>query len=227
MAVGDVCGHGVEAAATTGLVRHTIRSTAIDGVMPSTLLRRVNEMLVRNEAERDELRRRRPAGQPALLHGAARRGPADRERGRHHPVLRGPPAAAGAGGRRAWWCRSASRARSSASPTRCRCRTRWSTSIPARRSSATRTACPTGAAGRRVFGEEGVVKALYQGKGLRCRRPRPTDRGRSARVRRRRSGRRHGGAHAARVAPLTTTGADGVDERNRGPAVAVRPDVAP
>ena len=55
IAVGDVCGHGVEAAATTGLVRHTIRSSAFDGVMPSTLLRRLNEMLLRNAAERDEI----------------------------------------------------------------------------------------------------------------------------------------------------------------------------
>jgi serine phosphatase RsbU (regulator of sigma subunit) len=54
-AVGDVCGHGVEAAATTGLVRHTIRSSAYDGVMPSTLLRRLNDMLMRSAAERGEL----------------------------------------------------------------------------------------------------------------------------------------------------------------------------
>ncbi|HKY65207.1 MAG TPA: SpoIIE family protein phosphatase [Acidimicrobiales bacterium] len=55
VAVGDVCGHGVEAAATTGLVRHTIRSTAFDGVMPSTLLHRLNDMLLRSAAERDEI----------------------------------------------------------------------------------------------------------------------------------------------------------------------------
>jgi phosphoserine phosphatase RsbU/P len=55
IAVGDVCGHGVEAAATTGVVRHTIRSSAFDGVMPSTLLRRLNEMLLRNAAERDDI----------------------------------------------------------------------------------------------------------------------------------------------------------------------------
>ena len=55
VAVGDVCGHGVEAAATTGLVRHTIRSSAFDGVMPSTLLRRLNAMLLRDAAERDEI----------------------------------------------------------------------------------------------------------------------------------------------------------------------------
>jgi sigma-B regulation protein RsbU (phosphoserine phosphatase) len=55
VAVGDVCGHGVEAAATTGLVRHTIRSTAFEGVMPSTLLRRLNDMLLRSAAERDDI----------------------------------------------------------------------------------------------------------------------------------------------------------------------------
>jgi serine phosphatase RsbU (regulator of sigma subunit) len=55
VAVGDVCGHGVEAAATTGLVRHTIRSVAMGGVMPSTVLTRLNEMLLRSAAERDEV----------------------------------------------------------------------------------------------------------------------------------------------------------------------------
>jgi serine phosphatase RsbU (regulator of sigma subunit) len=53
VAVGDVCGHGVEAAATTGLVRHTIRSVAMGGVMPSTVLTRLNEMLLRSAAERE------------------------------------------------------------------------------------------------------------------------------------------------------------------------------
>jgi serine phosphatase RsbU (regulator of sigma subunit) len=50
-AVGDVCGHGVEAAATTGLVRHTIRSSAMAGVMPSAILARLNQMLLRHAAE--------------------------------------------------------------------------------------------------------------------------------------------------------------------------------
>jgi serine phosphatase RsbU (regulator of sigma subunit) len=53
IAVGDVCGHGVEAAATTGLVRHTIRSAAVSGVMPSAVLAHLNEMLLRAGAERD------------------------------------------------------------------------------------------------------------------------------------------------------------------------------
>jgi sigma-B regulation protein RsbU (phosphoserine phosphatase) len=55
VAVGDVCGHGVEAAATTGLVRHTIRSAAMDGVMPSAVLGRLNAMLLRSAAERGEI----------------------------------------------------------------------------------------------------------------------------------------------------------------------------
>jgi serine phosphatase RsbU (regulator of sigma subunit) len=53
IAVGDVCGHGVEAAATTGLVRHTIRSASMHGVMPSAVLGHLNEMLLRAGAERD------------------------------------------------------------------------------------------------------------------------------------------------------------------------------
>ncbi len=55
IAVGDVCGHGVEAAATTGLVRHTIRSSAMAGVMPSAVLTRLNEMLLRSAAERGDV----------------------------------------------------------------------------------------------------------------------------------------------------------------------------
>jgi serine phosphatase RsbU (regulator of sigma subunit) len=55
IAVGDVCGHGVEAAATTGLVRHTIRSAAMDGVMPSAVLGRLNALLLRSAAERGDV----------------------------------------------------------------------------------------------------------------------------------------------------------------------------
>jgi serine phosphatase RsbU (regulator of sigma subunit) len=51
VAVGDVCGHGVEAAAMTGLVRHTIRARAMAGAMPSVILTRLNEMLLRQAAE--------------------------------------------------------------------------------------------------------------------------------------------------------------------------------
>jgi serine phosphatase RsbU (regulator of sigma subunit) len=51
VAVGDVCGHGVEAAALTGLVRHTIRASAMAGAMPSAILNRLNQMLLRHSAE--------------------------------------------------------------------------------------------------------------------------------------------------------------------------------
>jgi serine phosphatase RsbU (regulator of sigma subunit) len=51
VAVGDVCGHGVEAAALTGLVRHTIRASAMAGAMPSAILGRLNQMLLRHSAE--------------------------------------------------------------------------------------------------------------------------------------------------------------------------------
>ncbi|HEX6237516.1 MAG TPA: GAF domain-containing SpoIIE family protein phosphatase [Acidimicrobiales bacterium] len=61
VAVGDVCGHGVEAAATTGLVRHTIRSAAMAGVMPSAILGRLNDLLLRHSAERELTDDQRPA----------------------------------------------------------------------------------------------------------------------------------------------------------------------
>jgi serine phosphatase RsbU (regulator of sigma subunit) len=51
IAVGDVCGHGVEAATITGLVRHTIRASAMASAMPSAILGRLNEMLLRHQAE--------------------------------------------------------------------------------------------------------------------------------------------------------------------------------
>lgn len=50
-AVGDVCGHGVEAASLTGLARHTIRSAAMSGVMPSAVLGHLNRMLLQQSAE--------------------------------------------------------------------------------------------------------------------------------------------------------------------------------
>ncbi|MCU1501134.1 MAG: domain S-box protein [Ilumatobacteraceae bacterium] len=43
--VGDVTGHGVDAAAATGLVRHTIRSAATLGLSPSAILEHVNQAL--------------------------------------------------------------------------------------------------------------------------------------------------------------------------------------
>jgi serine phosphatase RsbU (regulator of sigma subunit) len=51
VAVGDVAGHGVEAAALTGLVRHTIRASAMAGAMPSAILGRLNTMLLQHSAE--------------------------------------------------------------------------------------------------------------------------------------------------------------------------------
>lgn len=50
-AVGDVCGHGVEAASLTGLARHTIRSAAMAGVMPSAVLNHLNRMLLQHTVE--------------------------------------------------------------------------------------------------------------------------------------------------------------------------------
>jgi serine phosphatase RsbU (regulator of sigma subunit) len=45
VAVGDVEGRGVEAAAVTGLVRHSLRSLMLTGATPSEALRHVNELL--------------------------------------------------------------------------------------------------------------------------------------------------------------------------------------
>jgi serine phosphatase RsbU (regulator of sigma subunit) len=46
LVVGDVTGHGVEAAAATGLVRHTIRSGAMMGMSPSQILDHVNNAML-------------------------------------------------------------------------------------------------------------------------------------------------------------------------------------
>jgi hypothetical protein len=46
--IGDVCGHGVEAATTTALARYTVRTEAgHDGAAPSEVLRRVHKALMR------------------------------------------------------------------------------------------------------------------------------------------------------------------------------------
>ena len=50
--VGDVRGKGVEAAAVTGLTRHTIRSAALHMDSPRDLLTHLNEVLIRSEADR-------------------------------------------------------------------------------------------------------------------------------------------------------------------------------
>ena len=46
LVVGDVTGHGVEAAAATGLVRHTIRSAAMMGMSPSEILDHANNAML-------------------------------------------------------------------------------------------------------------------------------------------------------------------------------------
>ena len=50
--VGDVRGKGLEAAAVTGLTRHTIRSASLYVDSPRDLLRHLNEVLLRGEADR-------------------------------------------------------------------------------------------------------------------------------------------------------------------------------
>jgi serine phosphatase RsbU (regulator of sigma subunit) len=52
MVVGDVCGKGAEAAALTGLVRHTIRAVSVREEDPSRVLKTVNRQILRGEAER-------------------------------------------------------------------------------------------------------------------------------------------------------------------------------
>jgi serine phosphatase RsbU (regulator of sigma subunit) len=50
--VGDVCGKGTEAAALTGLVRHTIRAVSVREREPSRVLRQVNRQILREEVDR-------------------------------------------------------------------------------------------------------------------------------------------------------------------------------
>jgi serine phosphatase RsbU (regulator of sigma subunit) len=50
--VGDVCGKGAEAAALTGLVRHTIRAVSMRERDPSRVLRQVNRQILRGRADR-------------------------------------------------------------------------------------------------------------------------------------------------------------------------------
>ncbi len=52
VALGDVCGKGPEAAALTGLVRHTIRTAAVGGRKPSSVLSLVNRQIIRNKVDR-------------------------------------------------------------------------------------------------------------------------------------------------------------------------------
>jgi sigma-B regulation protein RsbU (phosphoserine phosphatase) len=52
VAIGDVCGKGVEAAVVTALARHTIRAAAVNSSTPSEILNVVNEVLLRHDGDR-------------------------------------------------------------------------------------------------------------------------------------------------------------------------------
>ncbi|MDQ1397551.1 MAG: phosphoserine phosphatase RsbU/P [Acidimicrobiaceae bacterium] len=52
VAIGDVCGKGVEAAAVTALARHTIRAAAVHQRQPSAILGTLNEVLLHHGSER-------------------------------------------------------------------------------------------------------------------------------------------------------------------------------
>jgi PAS domain S-box-containing protein len=52
IAIGDVCGKGVEAAAVTGLARHALRAAALGRSRPSSALADLNEVLRREEGDR-------------------------------------------------------------------------------------------------------------------------------------------------------------------------------
>jgi sigma-B regulation protein RsbU (phosphoserine phosphatase) len=49
--VGDVCGKGPEAAALTGLARHTLRAAAMQENQPSAILTVLNEAILRADAD--------------------------------------------------------------------------------------------------------------------------------------------------------------------------------
>lgn len=52
VALGDVCGKGVDAAVVTALARHTLRAAAMEHVEPSRALLTLNEVLLRDETWR-------------------------------------------------------------------------------------------------------------------------------------------------------------------------------
>lgn len=52
VAIGDVCGKGVEAAVVTALARHTIRAAAVHQHRPSEILRTLNAVLLRHDYSR-------------------------------------------------------------------------------------------------------------------------------------------------------------------------------
>lgn len=51
LVIGDVCGKGVDAAALTGLARHTIRATATQGLSPTAILGTLNEVIRRERSD--------------------------------------------------------------------------------------------------------------------------------------------------------------------------------
>jgi phosphoserine phosphatase RsbU/P len=52
LAIGDVCGKGVDAAVVTALVRYTARAAAVEHHEPARVLDVVNEMLIRHDTDR-------------------------------------------------------------------------------------------------------------------------------------------------------------------------------
>ncbi|HKE75600.1 MAG TPA: SpoIIE family protein phosphatase [Acidimicrobiales bacterium] len=165
VAVGDVCGHGVEAAATTGLVRATIRSAAQGGAMPSSVLTHLNEMLLRAAAERDALDEERLPVSPrfcTVLVGAVK--PTERgvdiilcSGGHPLPLVRratGQVDPVGAPGTLLGVTDELRLTDSVVHLDPGEALVCYTDGLLDRRS------------GRRVFGEEGIVKAIYQGKGL-------------------------------------------------------------
>jgi len=52
VAIGDVCGKGIEAAVVTSLARHTIRAAAVRQPQPSTVLHTLNEVLLHHDSDR-------------------------------------------------------------------------------------------------------------------------------------------------------------------------------
>ena len=52
VAIGDVCGKGVQAAVVTALVRYTLRAAAVQHAAPSAALAVLNEVLMRHETDR-------------------------------------------------------------------------------------------------------------------------------------------------------------------------------
>jgi PAS domain S-box-containing protein len=52
VAVGDVCGKGIEAAALTGMARHTLRGSALRESSPSGALEDLNRVMLREDGER-------------------------------------------------------------------------------------------------------------------------------------------------------------------------------